>query len=90
MAKAAAFEDPRFYGVTMEELDDIDIEISVLTPMKRIQSIDEFKLGKQGIFMRKGYHAGTFLPQVIDEVARSKEEFLGHCDSCRWQRNVPG
>ena len=54
MAKAAAFEDPRFYGVTMEELDDIDIEISVLTPMKRIQSIDEFDLGKQGIFMRKG------------------------------------
>lgn len=79
MAKAAAFEDPRFYGVTMEELDDIDIEISVLTPMKRIQSIDEFELGKQGIFMRKGYHTGTFLPQVADEVSWSKEEFLGHC-----------
>lgn len=79
MAKAAAFEDPRFYGVTMEELDDIDIEISVLTPMKRIQSIDEFELGKQGIFMRKGYHTGTFLPQVADEVSWTKEEFLGHC-----------
>ena len=79
MAKAAAFEDPRFYGVTMEELDDIDIEISVLTPMKRIQSIDEFELGKQGIFIRKGYHTGTFLPQVADEVSWTKEEFLGHC-----------
>lgn len=79
MAKAAAFEDPRFYGVTTEELDDIDIEISVLTPMKRIQSIDEFELGKQGIFMRKGYHTGTFLPQVADEVSWTKEEFLGHC-----------
>ena len=79
MAKAAAFEDPRFCGVTMEELDDIDIEISVLTPMKRIQSIDEFELGKQGIFMRKGYHTGTFLPQVADEVSWTKEEFLGHC-----------
>ena len=79
MAKAAAFEDPRFCGVTMEELDDIDIEISVLTPMKRIHDIDEFKLGKQGIFMRKGYHTGTFLPQVADEVSWTKEEFLGHC-----------
>lgn len=79
MAKAAAFEDPRFHGVTMEELDDIDIEISVLTPMKRIHDIDEFKLGKQGIFMRKGYHTGTFLPQVADEVSWTKEEFLGHC-----------
>lgn len=79
MAKAAAFEDPRFYGVTLDELDDIDIEISVLTPMKRIHSIDEFQLGKQGIFMRKGYHTGTFLPQVADEVAWTKEEFLGHC-----------
>ena len=79
MAKAAAFEDPRFYGVTLDELDDIDIEISVLTPMKRIHSIDEFQLGKQGIFMRKEYHTGTFLPQVADEVAWSKEEFLGHC-----------
>ena len=47
--------------------------------MKRIHSIDEFQLGKQGIFMRKGYHAGTFLPQVADEVEWTKEEFLGHC-----------
>ena len=79
MAKAAAFEDPRFPKVSMSELPDIDIEISVLTPMKRIHSIDEFQLGKQGIYMRKGYQAGTFLPQVADEVSWTKEEFLGHC-----------
>lgn len=79
MAKAAAFEDPRFPRVSRDELPDIDIEISVLTPMKRIHSIDEFQLGKQGIYMRKGYHAGTFLPQVADEVNWNKEEFLGHC-----------
>lgn len=79
MAKAAAFEDPRFPKVSLFELPDIDIEISVLTPMKRIHSIDEFQLGKQGIYMRKGYHAGTFLPQVADEVNWTKEEFLGHC-----------
>ena len=79
MAKAAAFEDPRFPAVNITELSDIDIEISVLTPMKRIHSIDKFQLGKQGIYMRKGNRAGTFLPQVADEVSWTKEEFLGHC-----------
>lgn len=79
MAKSAAFEDPRFPKVSLEEMKDIDIEISVLTPMKRIHSIDEFEMGKQGIYIRKGYHTGTFLPQVADEVNWTKEEFLGHC-----------
>ena len=60
-------------------MKDIVIEISVLTPLKRIQSIDEFQYGKQGIYMRKGYHSGTFLPQVAQEVNWTKEEFLGHC-----------
>ena len=79
MARAAAFEDPRFMPVTRDELDDIDIEISVLTPMRRIQSLDEFQLHKHGIYIRKGYRSGTFLPQVADEVNWSKEEFVGHC-----------
>lgn len=79
MARAAAFEDPRFTPVTREELDDIDIEISVLTPMHRIQSIDEFELHRHGIYIRKGFRSGTFLPQVADEVNWTKEEFIGHC-----------
>ena len=79
MARAAAFEDPRFTPVTREELDDIDIEISVLTPMRRIQSIDEFELHRHGIYVRKGFRSGTFLPQVADEVNWTKEEFIGHC-----------
>lgn len=79
MARAAAFEDPRFPAVTPNEVNDLDIEISVLTPMKRIHSIDEFTLGKEGIYMRKDGHSGTFLPQVADEVNWTKEEFLGHC-----------
>ena len=79
MARAAAFEDPRFMPVTRDELDDIDIEISVLTPMRRIQSLDEFQLHKHGIYIRKGYRSGTFLPQVADEVNWTKEEFVGHC-----------
>jgi MEMO1 family protein len=79
MAIAAATEDPRFPRVTMAELDPIEIEISVLTPMQRIQSIDEIELGKHGIYIRKGGHGGTFLPQVAKETGWTKEEFLGHC-----------
>jgi AmmeMemoRadiSam system protein B/AmmeMemoRadiSam system protein A len=79
MARAAAFEDPRFSSVTRDEMPLIDIEISVLTPLRRIHSIDEFQYGKQGIYIRKGSRSGTFLPQVADEVNWTKEEFLGHC-----------
>ena len=79
MARAAAFEDPRFVPVTRDELDDLDIEISVLTPMRRIQSLDEFELHRHGIYIKKGYRSGTFLPQVADEVNWTKEEFVGHC-----------
>ena len=79
MARAAAFEDPRFLPVTRDELADIDIEISVLTPMRRIHSLDEFELHRHGIYIRKGYRSGTFLPQVADEVNWTKEEFVSHC-----------
>ena len=79
MARSAAFEDPRFIPVTRDELDDLDIEISVLTPMRRIQSLDEFELHRHGIYIKKGYRSGTFLPQVADEVNWTKEEFVGHC-----------
>ena len=79
MARAAAFEDPRFNPVNRDELADIDIEISVLTPMRRIHSLDEFELHRHGIYIRKGYRSGTFLPQVADEVNWTKEEFVSHC-----------
>jgi hypothetical protein len=79
MARAAAFEDPRFSPVKGDELDDLDIEISVLTPMRRIQSLDEFELHRHGIYIRKGFRSGTYLPQVADEVNWTKEEFVAHC-----------
>jgi MEMO1 family protein len=79
MAEAAAFEDPRFNSVAKSELPKIEIEISVLSPMKRIHSIDEFTLHKQGIYISKHGMSGTFLPQVADETNWTKEEFLGHC-----------
>jgi MEMO1 family protein len=79
MAIASATEDPRFRPVELSELSAIEIEISVLTPMKKIRSIDEIVMGTHGIYMKKGWHSGTFLPQVATETGWSKEEFLGHC-----------
>ena len=79
MASAAAFRDTRFYPVAEGEMDDIHIEISVLTPLKRIYSAEEFSLGKQGIYIVKGNRSGTFLPQVAVSTGWNREEFLGHC-----------
>jgi hypothetical protein len=79
MAIAAATEDYRFPPVGPQEIDALEIEISVLTPMRRIGTIDEIELGRHGIYIRKGTRAGTFLPQVALETGWSKQEFLGHC-----------
>ena len=79
MAVASSSEDYRFAPVSPQEIDKLEIEISVLTPMRRINSINEFELGKQGIYIKKGMRSGTFLPQVAEETGWSKEEFLGHC-----------
>ncbi len=79
MALSAAFDDPRFPALSRKELPRIEIEVSVLSPLKRIQSSDEVKLGRDGIYMIKGYNHGTFLPQVATETGWTTEEFLGHC-----------
>jgi len=79
MTISAASHDRRFLPVDAEELHEIDIEISVLSPLKKINDIAEIELGKHGIFIEEGYHTGVFLPQVATETGWSKEEFLGHC-----------
>lgn len=79
MTLAAALKDARFAPVEETELAYIEIEISVLTPLKRINSVDEFELGRHGIYMIKNDQSGTFLPQVAEDTGWSKEEFLGHC-----------
>jgi AmmeMemoRadiSam system protein B/AmmeMemoRadiSam system protein A len=79
MAVSSSTQDYRFPPVTPEEISKLTIEISVLTPLKKINSIDEIEMGKHGIYIKKGYSSGTFLPQVAKETGWSKEEFLGHC-----------
>jgi AmmeMemoRadiSam system protein B/AmmeMemoRadiSam system protein A len=76
---SAASEDPRFAPVSPAELAEIEIEISVLTPLRRIQSIDEIELGRHGVYIIDGSRGGTFLPQVAQKTGWTKEEFLGHC-----------
>jgi len=77
-ALSSAFEDPRFPALTKSEYDKVDIEITVLGPMKKISSISEIKLGRHGIYIKKDFRSGTMLPQVAIEYGWTVEEFLGY------------
>ena len=81
MAKASATGDPRFFAdpITEEELKKLDIEISVLSPLKRTDDPLSLQLGVDGIYIKKGFASGCFLPQVATETGWSKEEFLSYC-----------
>jgi AmmeMemoRadiSam system protein B/AmmeMemoRadiSam system protein A len=76
---ASAAADRRFLPVSKDELDDLAIEISVLSPLKKISSSREIVLGKHGIYLKKGWSSGTFLPQVAEKYGWTVEEFLGRC-----------
>ncbi len=76
MAVEAAFGDLRFCSITPGDLEGIDIEISVLTPMRRISDPSEIEIGKHGLLIRKGFHTGILLPQVACEHDWDREEFL--------------
>ncbi|MBU1107422.1 MAG: AmmeMemoRadiSam system protein A [Candidatus Riflebacteria bacterium] len=76
MALAAATHDPRFPKVKPEELDDIDIEISVLTPMSKVVDISEIEIGRDGLLLQYHGHSGLLLPQVPVEWDWDVEEFL--------------
>ena len=76
---AAATGDRRFLPVSTDELTDLSVEISVLSPLKKIKSPREIVLGKHGIYIKKGWSSGTFLPQVAEKQEWTVDEFLGHC-----------
>ena len=78
MALAAAFEDHRFTPLTKGEFNKIEIEISVLSPLKKINDISEIVLGKHGIYITKDIRSGTMLPQVATENNWTVEQFLGY------------
>jgi AmmeMemoRadiSam system protein A len=78
MAIAAALQDPRFDPVTRTELEELDIEISVLTPMKRIENIQEIEIGKHGLYIVCGAYHGLLLPQVATSYGWDRKMFLEH------------
>lgn len=79
MVLSAAQSDYRFSSVTAEELNEIDIEISVLSPLTKIKDVSEIELGKHGIYIVQGHSSGIFLPQVAEETGWDLENYLGHC-----------
>ncbi len=81
MAKSSATGDPRFFAdpISAGELDQLDVEISVLSPLQRTDEPLSLRLGVDGIHIKKGRTSGCFLPQVATETGWSKEEFLSYC-----------
>lgn len=87
MAISAAFNDYRFSPVTKKEMNNINIEISVLTPMQKIDNIDEIKMGRDGVWIQKGKRSGVYLPQVATETGWDKKTFLENL--CSHKAHLP-
>ncbi len=76
MAISAATRDPRFYPMKRDDLAKFDLEISVLTPLKKISSVEEIQVGIHGIYLEKNYSRGVLLPQVAVEYGWDRDTFL--------------
>lgn len=83
-AKHAAFEDPRFPPLVAQELPDVHIEVSVLSPLEPVPGIETeadalaaLRPGVDGIVLRSGFHSGVFIPEVWKELP-GRHEFLQH------------
>jgi len=87
MAIEAAVDDPRFQALSLSELKDVQIEVSVLSPLEKVLSAEKIELGKHGVLVRRGNQSGVFLPQVAAETGWSKEEFLNNL--CSQKAGLP-
>lgn len=87
MSIASSTEDPRFSPLTKEEIPLIHIEISVLSPLKKIKNSDEIILGKHGVLVKNNTQGGVFLPQVANETGWTKEEFMNNL--CAHKAGLP-
>jgi AmmeMemoRadiSam system protein A len=76
MAQASASKDPRFYPLKESDLDNFSLEISVLSPLQKIEDIEEFEIGKHGIYIEKSFYRGVLLPQVALEHNWDRLTFL--------------
>ena len=87
-AVAAATQDPRFRPVSPAEVPHLELEISVLSPMRRVASPDEIQIGKHGVCVRRGSRSGVFLPQVAPEQGWDLETTL--TTLCVEKAGLPG
>jgi len=78
MALHAALNDHRFSPVTADELKDIEIEISVLTPTKPVKGYEDIVVGRDGVALEKSGYSAVFLPQVAPEQGWTRDEMLEH------------
>lgn len=78
MATAAAFHDPRFLPLRETELADLEVEISVLTPMQRLaqSQVENIQVGQHGLYIEKGSSRGLLLPQVAVDFRWDRTTFL--------------
>ena len=78
MAVAASTQDPRFSPMKENELASMHLEISVMTPLRKIHDSEEIQVGMHGILMRRGFRSGLLLPQVATEHQWDRTTFLEH------------
>ena len=76
MAICAATQDPRFYPMKKSELENFNVEISVLSPLSMIASIEEIEVGVHGLYLEKNFSRGVLLPQVAVEYGWDRNTFL--------------
>ena len=87
MALSSAFKDPRFRPLQKQEFDDIDIEISILSPIEKVNDVNTIEVGRDGIIISRGMHQGLLLPQVATEQGWDRDTFLEH--TC-YKAGLPG
>ncbi len=75
-AVAACSSDPRFPPMKEEELKHMDVEISILSPLRLLKDVKNIQLGKHGLFLVKGLRSGLLLPQVATELGWNRDTFL--------------
>jgi len=74
----AAFHDPRFPALRPDELAEIEVEISVLTPPVPVPGYDAIEVGRHGVLLEKDGRRAVFLPQVAPEQGWDRETMLRH------------
>ena len=87
-AVSAATGDPRFAPVTQDELPELEIEISVLTPPQLVENPEEIEVGRDGLIITMGHQRGLLLPQVASEYGWDTHTFLDH--TCMKAGLAPG